>query len=49
MFNLFRVTDSRYKSKYRSLMFNLKDPNNQVRVRPSGAGAVLARGCPGLG
>ncbi|XP_057560262.1 death-inducer obliterator 1 isoform X2 [Hippopotamus amphibius kiboko] len=29
MFNLFRVTDSRYKSKYRSLMFNLKDPKNQ--------------------
>ena len=49
MFNLFRVTDNRYKSKYRSLMFNLKDPKNQVRVRPSGAGAVLARCCPGLG
>ncbi|XP_070237534.1 death-inducer obliterator 1 isoform X1 [Bos mutus] len=29
MFNLFRVTDNRYKSKYRSLMFNLKDPKNQ--------------------
>lgn len=29
MFGLFRVTDSRYKSKYRSLMFNLKDPKNQ--------------------
>ncbi|EQB77206.1 death-inducer obliterator 1 isoform b [Camelus ferus] len=30
MFNLFRVTDNRYKSKYRSIMFNLKDPKNQV-------------------
>ncbi|CAH2303124.1 death-inducer obliterator 1 [Pelobates cultripes] len=29
MFNLFRDTDSRYKSKYRNLMFNLKDPKNQ--------------------
>ncbi|KAL0594526.1 Death-inducer obliterator 1 [Plecturocebus cupreus] len=29
MFNLFHVTDSRYKSKYRSIMFNLKDPKNQ--------------------
>ncbi|EPQ19814.1 Death-inducer obliterator 1 [Myotis brandtii] len=30
MFNLFHVTDNRYKSKYRSIMFNLKDPKNQV-------------------
>ncbi|GAB1287323.1 Death-inducer obliterator 1 [Apodemus speciosus] len=29
MFNLFQVTDNRYKSKYRSIMFNLKDPKNQ--------------------
>ncbi|XP_070275734.1 death-inducer obliterator 1 isoform X2 [Myotis yumanensis] len=29
MFNLFHVTDNRYKSKYRSIMFNLKDPKNQ--------------------
>lgn len=29
MFGLFHVTDNRYKSKYRSLMFNLKDPKNQ--------------------
>lgn len=33
MFSLFRVTDNRYKSKYRSLMFNLKDPKNQVCAR----------------
>lgn len=38
MFNLFRVTDNRYKSKYRSLMFNLKDPKNQVCARPLGVG-----------
>lgn len=30
MFNLFQVTDNRYKSRYRSIMFNLKDPKNQV-------------------
>lgn len=30
VFNLFQVTDNRYKSKYRSIMFNLKDPKNQV-------------------
>ncbi|KAM9250145.1 death-inducer obliterator 1 [Dugong dugon] len=29
MFSLFQVTDNRYKSKYRSIMFNLKDPKNQ--------------------
>ncbi|XP_064420632.1 death-inducer obliterator 1 isoform X2 [Latimeria chalumnae] len=29
MFGLFQDTDSRYKSKYRSIMFNLKDPKNQ--------------------
>uniref|UniRef100_A0A8C5JDA3 Death inducer-obliterator 1 n=1 Tax=Junco hyemalis TaxID=40217 RepID=A0A8C5JDA3_JUNHY len=29
MFNLFQGTDNRYKSKYRSIMFNLKDPKNQ--------------------
>ncbi|KAM8946095.1 death-inducer obliterator 1 isoform 2-T2 [Pelodytes ibericus] len=29
MFNLFQDTDNRYKSKYRNLMFNLKDPKNQ--------------------
>lgn len=30
MFNLCLNTDSRYKNKYRSLMFNLKDPKNKV-------------------
>ncbi|XP_029141811.1 death-inducer obliterator 1 [Protobothrops mucrosquamatus] len=29
LFNLFQATDNRYKSKYRSIMFNLKDPKNQ--------------------
>ncbi|KAJ7332137.1 hypothetical protein JRQ81_014317 [Phrynocephalus forsythii] len=29
MFHLFQATDNRYKSKYRSIMFNLKDPKNQ--------------------
>nr|XP_058933128.1 death-inducer obliterator 1-like [Kogia breviceps] len=33
MFNLFRATDSRYKSKYRSLMFNLRDRRNQGLFR----------------
>uniref|UniRef100_A0A3Q0RSW3 TFIIS central domain-containing protein n=1 Tax=Amphilophus citrinellus TaxID=61819 RepID=A0A3Q0RSW3_AMPCI len=29
MFNLCLSTDSKYKNKYRSLMFNLKDPKNK--------------------
>ncbi|XP_008562039.1 PREDICTED: death-inducer obliterator 1-like, partial [Galeopterus variegatus] len=32
MFNLFQVTDVCYMRKYRSLLFNLKDPKNQVCV-----------------
>lgn len=31
MFNLYLNTDNKYKNKYRSLMFNLKDPKNKVR------------------
>ncbi|XP_006010803.1 PHD finger protein 3 isoform X2 [Latimeria chalumnae] len=30
LFTFFRDTDSKYKNKYRSLMFNLKDPKNNV-------------------
>lgn len=30
MFNLFQVTDNRYKSRYRRIMFDLDDPKNQV-------------------
>lgn len=30
MFNLCLCTDSKYKNKYRGLMFNLKDPKNKV-------------------
>lgn len=33
MFNLYMNTDSKYKNKYRSLMFNLKDPKNKVGQR----------------
>lgn len=40
MFNLFHVTDNRYKSKYRSIMFNLKDPKNQVCAHGSGLGVL---------
>lgn len=43
MFNLFQVTDNRYKSKYRSIMFNLKDPKNQV------CAGGPERGLPALG
>lgn len=32
LFSFFRDTDSKYKNKYRSLMFNLKDPKNNVCV-----------------
>lgn len=33
MFNLCLNTDSKYKNKYRTLMFNLKDPKNKVSQR----------------
>ncbi|XP_061545216.1 death-inducer obliterator 1 isoform X2 [Phycodurus eques] len=29
MFNIFRNTDSKYMNKYRTIMFNLKDPRNK--------------------
>lgn len=32
MFSFFGDTGQRYKNKYRSLMFNLKDPRNKVRL-----------------
>ena len=35
MFNLCLCTDSKYKNKYRSLMFNLKDPKNKVSPQVS--------------
>lgn len=35
MFNLCMSTDSKYKNKYRSLMFNLKDPKNKVSFKMS--------------
>ena len=31
MYSFFGDTGYRYKNKYRSLMFNLKDPRNKVR------------------
>nr|XP_056712256.1 PHD finger protein 3 [Euleptes europaea] len=30
LFSFFRDTDSKYKNKYRSLIFNLKDPKNNI-------------------
>ncbi|KAM6956331.1 uncharacterized protein phf3 [Aplochiton taeniatus] len=33
LFHLYKDTDSKYKSKYRSLMFNLKDSKNNVLFR----------------
>ncbi|XP_074847194.1 PHD finger protein 3 isoform X2 [Carettochelys insculpta] len=30
LFTFFRDTDAKYKNKYRSLMFNLKDPKNNI-------------------
>lgn len=30
MFNIFNNTDSKYMNKYRTIMFNLKDPKNKV-------------------
>lgn len=33
MFNIFRNTDSKYMNKYRTIMFNLKDPKNKVSLK----------------
>lgn len=30
MFNMYYTTDNKYKIKYRSLLLNLKDPENKV-------------------
>lgn len=30
IYNMYNSTDSRYKNKYRLMMFNLKDPKNKV-------------------
>lgn len=56
LFSLFHVTDNRYKSKYRSLMFNLKDPKNQVCAhavpsawRGAEGGSILKRRHPSSG
>lgn len=44
MFHLCLSTDSKYKNKYRSLMFNLKDPKNKVsRHKPIKAPTCLTR------
>lgn len=34
MFDVFRTTDSKYMNKYRTIMFNLKDPKNKVGLKP---------------
>lgn len=33
MFDIFRNTDSKYMNKYRTIMFNLKDPRNKVCLK----------------
>lgn len=35
LFYLYKDTDNKYKNKYRSLMFNLKDTKNNVRTLKS--------------
>lgn len=32
LFHLYKDTDNKYKNKYRSLMFNLKDTKNNVSI-----------------
>ena len=32
MFNCFKDTDHKYKAKYRSLVFNIKDQKNKVNI-----------------
>ncbi|XP_068824606.1 SPOC domain-containing protein 1 [Capricornis sumatraensis] len=39
LFNLTQATNGRYKTKYRSLLFNLRDPRNPVSGPPGWAGA----------
>lgn len=34
LFHMYKDTDNKYKNKYRSLMFNLKDTKNNVSVKP---------------
>lgn len=43
MFNLCLSTDSKYKNKYRLLMFNLKDPKNKVSRRGGQTFPILKR------
>lgn len=35
LFHLYKDTDNKYKNKYRSLMFNLKDTKNNVSEKIS--------------
>lgn len=37
LFHLYKDTDNKYKNKYRSLMFNLKDTKNNVSFNPDQA------------
>ncbi|XP_051880480.1 PHD finger protein 3 isoform X2 [Pristis pectinata] len=41
LFSFYGDTDTKYKSKYRSLMFNLKDPKNQVLFKRVLKGDIL--------
>ena len=43
LFNLTQATNGRYKTKYRSLLFNLRDPRNPVSGPPGRAGRCGAR------
>lgn len=33
LFHMYKDTDNKYKNKYRSLMFNLKDTKNNVSIK----------------
>ena len=46
LFNLTQATNGRYKTKYRSLLFNLRDPRNPVSGPPGRAGAPSEVGSP---
>lgn len=46
MFNLYMNTDSKYKNKYRSLMFNLKDPKNKVSNSPVSTPVIFTSSGP---
>lgn len=43
LFHMYKDTDNKYKNKYRSLMFNLKDTKNNVSIK---SGSIQSKPFP---